>query len=563
MKWLVSPKRKGRSGQPKFAVLALFVVQYVNKIKNGKNIHKEIIFENGWDTVYNGEKLGVIRLGDERLPLANRGDVFTFESVIPSGLQKHPVFIFRTVHADITVMIDGNVVYSYGQQDTNEGKLVGYGYHYIPLSKEDEGKIINITSRVSENYAFSSLDTPFIVDADYYQRDFMIRNSFRLSIILFLIVFGIIFLIIVALTWKKSIDSQRLFSVAVFTLAIGIWSLCTTDTIRMFTYDLKIKSILEFVSLYIAPACVFGYFYQEIKNESRIRYFIYIGIELSLVLFIVVSISLQILNIVHLPAVLRILHMLVAAAILFIIVRCFIDIKKGVFKDSLLIYGIVILSIFVLADMIKFNVKKYSMVSVSDHYDSTIYVGMFIFILTLILDYCEKSIKRFYQQIEEEMLRKLAYNDELTGLANRYRMEEVMDSIDENKDEFLVINFDLNNLKTVNDTMGHIAGDIYIKTFGSILLDTFGDVATVSRTGGDEFAVVISKIADMNSSLDDMLNEMNQKITQANVEHENWDMSVAYGVARYDESDCDDVRRAFKVADNRMYEMKKNMKSTR
>ncbi|WP_165046269.1 GGDEF domain-containing protein [Adlercreutzia sp. ZJ138] len=81
-----------------------------------------------------------------------------------------------------------------------------------------------------------------------------------------------------------------------------------------------------------------------------------------------------------------------------------------------------------------------------------------------------------------------AYHDGLTGLYNRVYYNQVLEKC-ANKDFSLVI-FDLNRLKYINDTFGHLAGDEMICAAADFLRNAFGPDSTISRIGGDEFAVV-------------------------------------------------------------------------
>ena len=87
-------------------------------------------------------------------------------------------------------------------------------------------------------------------------------------------------------------------------------------------------------------------------------------------------------------------------------------------------------------------------------------------------------------------LQHLAYHDQLTGLFNRYAFDE---SIDKNMTaparNFGLFLLDIDNLKQVNDRMGHLVGDAMICETGRRLVDAGGG-SSVYRLGGDEFAVI-------------------------------------------------------------------------
>lgn len=83
--------------------------------------------------------------------------------------------------------------------------------------------------------------------------------------------------------------------------------------------------------------------------------------------------------------------------------------------------------------------------------------------------------------------RRRAERDPLTGLSNRAAF---LDRIGRDEDSVLVL-FDLDGFKAVNDHYGHGAGDHCLRVLGERMLATFPDAAIVARLGGDEFAVLL------------------------------------------------------------------------
>ncbi len=88
-----------------------------------------------------------------------------------------------------------------------------------------------------------------------------------------------------------------------------------------------------------------------------------------------------------------------------------------------------------------------------------------------------------------------ARTDELTGLANRRRLLELLDdSVDAPDTTVALLIIDLDRFKEVNDSLGHAAGDDLLRLVGGRLRDAVPPETVVARLGGDEFALVVRNI---------------------------------------------------------------------
>jgi diguanylate cyclase (GGDEF)-like protein len=163
----------------------------------------------------------------------------------------------------------------------------------------------------------------------------------------------------------------------------------------------------------------------------------------------------------------------------------------------------------------------------------------------------EEYIKR-YQKAQEQ-----ANIDALTGVKNKHAFLEHEVKIDRKiatyrQQPFAVSFFDVNDLKKINDTKGHQAGDQYLRDACKIICDVFKH-SPVYRVGGDEFAV-ISQGEDY-----DCIHELLSKITDHNiVARKTGGIVIACGMAKFESDEC--VASVFERADSNMYKNKNMLK---
>lgn len=92
-----------------------------------------------------------------------------------------------------------------------------------------------------------------------------------------------------------------------------------------------------------------------------------------------------------------------------------------------------------------------------------------------------------------------ANKDGLTGLYNRkafdMKIVEALESLNQGGTPFLLVMFDVDNFKWINDTFGHVAGDRVLQKVATTLSKTFRKDEFIARYGGDEFVLVIEKMS--------------------------------------------------------------------
>ena len=170
-----------------------------------------------------------------------------------------------------------------------------------------------------------------------------------------------------------------------------------------------------------------------------------------------------------------------------------------------------------------------------NHYDDAT-------LLSSIQYFIINSIERKERQ---KQLEELSYHDMLTGLYNRNKYIQVVDSyVGKNLHHVGVAYIDLNGLKKTNDMYGHEAGDDLICRAASAITEVFPGNAF--RIGGDEFVIAAAEISE---------EQFRRKMKQLHEKMDDRKVSVAVGVLWKENEN--DIEGMLKQADNIMYTEKK------
>jgi len=158
------------------------------------------------------------------------------------------------------------------------------------------------------------------------------------------------------------------------------------------------------------------------------------------------------------------------------------------------------------------------------------------------------------QRALEDHLRRQAWSDSLTGLANHGRLFDVLHAeICRSKRtarEFSLILLDLDGLKEINDRYGHLVGNRALCRLAQILGDCSRSVDTAARQGGDEFALVLPESSAAAAAL--VARRVRDLLSN---DAEEPSLSVSVGIATYPK-DAETIGTLLYVADRDLYAMK-------
>ena len=171
-----------------------------------------------------------------------------------------------------------------------------------------------------------------------------------------------------------------------------------------------------------------------------------------------------------------------------------------------------------------------------------------------------QDVTRQYES--EQKIRKLAYSDELTGLASRsYFLRHLEDTIaiaGRHQEKFSLLYLDLDSFKDINDTLGHDVGDELLKVVAQRLSKVLRKTDFAARLGGDEFCILVDNVsigyaAEIASRC---LEEVNKPIQLG---PQTFNPRISIGIANFP-GDGRDAHTLLKAADSAMYAAKQEGK---
>ncbi len=534
----------------------LFVLFFFNYVVDDEIYDDAVFLYDGWQVQVNDDISENVNLEEFSLPVAKRGDRVQYQRNMPASDIMAPCLRIYTSHCTAQVYLDNELIYSFGCERNEKGEMIGGGYHWISLPDNFQNKTLTIIYVACENNKFANLQVPVLQSGENAVADFLKEYRVVVYIGVFLIIFGCgSFLMAVLLAYIQK-ELHNLLWISLFSFCVGLWNISSTGVIQVMSSDYYKNALFEYMSLYLGTIPILLFFWEVKKEHKGLRKF-FGGLLIVNVVFPVMAVVLHVLNVVHICAMLSVFYIILACDIawgIFISVR---KVKSQQSHEKLLLVGIGGLSAFVIADLILFNFEKFGSNLNIPNIKCLSSLGALFLIICLIASYCSKIIANYFSKAEREILEKLAYSDSLTGLSNRQRFDHEIEKLRENESPYVMIVFDLNNLKYANDTWGHAEGDGLICSFADCLKLAIGDYGVVARTGGDEFAALVKDydVDFVERLLCKLLSRMQTLNEQDGVKVK---LSTAYGMASSDE--CSGIDDAYKLADNRMYSMKQKMK---
>lgn len=475
------------------------------------------------------------------------GDEVRYEymTTIPDSIQGKQYFSFRIYYSSIDVLVDEEVIYSYKDLENRQGSC----QQWIELPINSAGKILCLRSSNEEAYLKSTVDGECCIgELSAVFLRFLADNFLVLCVSLILLFLSLaLFVAIIKFRMMRSHSNIRALTyLCIFLFVSGAWIVSDSQLLRLVSGRTAAVEAFSYAMFMQMPFWVFCLL-NEIMVERR-KSFDFMCNLLSICVSVILL--LHILGIVRLGRSLVVYHALVLVSVVIVIV--------GVEKETKIHRGTSLRQIRVgIMLLLALSVGAIVMYYINAAFEYSILyaLGLAIFSFSMLFGVLDNLQAQVKKSVQTDVYYELAYKDALTGMENRAALEEEQIRHGE-VDSLAYIMIDLNDLKKINDILGHLEGDRQIKLAAECISIVFGPVGKCYRIGGDEFLICVEN--ETAQKLDRKLFEL-EKLAKLKSGEPSLSLACGYAFRRKGET----LRELFERADRAMYEQKLRMKKKR
>ena len=436
------------------------------------------------------------------------------------------------------------------------GKHYGDHIHTVALPGGSEEETITIKGTIIYSNKWTGFEEMVLKDSGDYISEIASENTGSFVICLLIFGFGVIlFLFGMIENVFQHTDMPETIYLGVITMLLSLWTNSHTKILHIITENSAVLHIMDHAVICLLPIPVMTFVASFTGNRSNKALNVCIGLCLLNFCFQAAGVPLGWFDY---SDVIIISHLMILAGMLIISHLIIKTIKEKQIDRSqctYLISALAIISCSGLIDMVRYYNGH------SSDFSYFTRLGLILFVGILTIYEFRQLVEIRIKGREAEVMHRLAMEDPLTGIFSRTAFVAYEKSLlDKNSGMCLFIHFDVNFLKTVNDTYGHAEGDRHIIAAANIIRKSFGEYGRCFRVGGDEFFAILdgenckTDYTDGLKKFHDLQESYNSK------EKPPVPLVIAHGMAEYDYS-SQKPEAAEHLADSRMYENKKQLKA--
>ncbi len=458
---------------------------------------------------------------------------------------------FYSVHQNIMVYCNDAIIYQFPVENNNPfAKSSGYNWNFITLPPGDNQLRIEITSPYD-----SYLETiPTFYVGNSMSVFGSVISDHILTFVICIIIFGLGACLVAYWVYTRLnlVIQPNLLQLGLFAILLSIWSINESRFTTLLFKNNLVCSYISFISLILLPL-PFSLFVRSYYNDKSKMWDAFCIID---VIQIATCVTLQLLKIADFRETLLSTHVMMLLLAIIIVISSIRMLRRGDNNQQVMLHFICISVCVVLLaiDLIAYYLGAWDNNSFGR-------IGFLFYIIVLGLASFQESASLMKLGKKADVYHQLAFTDQMTSVSNRTAFNNDFEILSASPHNIAIINFDLNNLKKVNDTLGHLYGDKYITTSAKIISDTYSNVGKCYRVGGDEFVVIIEQASTFDFPY--YFNLLEWHVDSFNKKEDTLHIQIAYGFAIYDANLDKNLDDTYSRADENMYINKIQKKKSR
>ena len=546
-------------------LLMVMLTFFASDILDRKKLYPILTLDEDWQVTRNGTTLQTLPLSRNHLEAVHNGDVFVMETTLPEEEILSAAIRLTIKQAQTTVFLNDVQFYEYGEALHAQGRMLKRGALTIPLPAGWQGGTLKIRLKATEAQAFSILGPVILGNEQELYFDFLEERRLPMLLGVFLIVYSIFQLLWLPYLFFRGggAISNPLYS-ALITMVLGVYLLGNYDLFDVLSPIGTASTIAEYAALYLIPGLFSAYL--GVLQTGRVKQVCNLCAIVDLAMVGAVF-FLHGIGAVHLTLFISVFYIvsLIESILFFIGMRQALpQFSQGrtqdleTWTDYAIFLGFFVFVVCAFIDIFLYLFTRFFAAGATSDGAPFMMFGSMIFTITLTAQFFLHGVSHLRADVTRGRLEERAYQDPLTGLANRIRCEQRMNELSL-EEPFVIISLDLDGLKSVNDNIGHAEGDRMLKGFALALQQCFEGMTLTGRMGGDEFLVILTGTEC--AVTDAKLRELERALFNLNLEEPYFHYSVSYGYASNTETHFGKhVRDIYMLADRRMYDMKRKKK---
>lgn len=483
-----------------------------------------------------------------------QGQTYTLSTTLTydGGRDSSPYVFFYTRHVYCRILLDGREIFRYQPQDLvkrDHSKSPGNIYSSVPLPDDCRGKkfVMEFTP-VLDSLSEYQLPNAYFGDYPTMMHSIFVDDIPNNVISLMAGFLGLIAILFSTIAFRGKAYREGIF-VGLFAVLFSIYTM-TESLFNLHLVSNPYYTYLVNLSSFAAMPVALAAFYRE-KFTGMVRKIgggvLAVGITDWFLQFFLHFTGLQDLR-ESLPMTYGFYTLVLASLIMMLL---FMDKSP---KRKLMVIQLVPVALGLLAD----TLVHYLHLRISTTNSEFTSFGIIIFMLLEVSHVWKSSIHIYTESVRSRYYQEIAFVDPLTGIGNRraFDQEKLALKTGQRKCcQVLVASVDVNDLKVVNDTKGHMAGDYLIRSTARVLQEMTREKGLAFRTGGDEFMVLLYDVDDAEfSDIRRRTSEIIKGLNRTGTVH----LSMAMG---YEITEPGNIEAAMLLADQKMYENKRAEKA--